>query len=83
MAFNVFPNPTEGNSYAQFELKQSQNIEINICDVTGKKINTIQQGEMQAGTHSLAIKGSDLKAGIYLINVTTQNGTFTHKLVVN
>jgi hypothetical protein len=83
MAFNVFPNPTEGNSYAQFELKQSQNIEINICDVTGKKINTIQHGEMQAGTHSLAIKGSDLKAGIYLINVTTQNGTFTHKLVVN
>ncbi len=83
MAFNVYPNPMEGNAYAQFELKQTQNIEINICDVTGKKITTIQQGEMQAGMHSLAINRSDLKAGIYLINVTTQNGTFSHKLVVN
>jgi hypothetical protein len=83
MAFNVYPNPMEGTAYAQFELKQSQNIEINICDVTGKKITTIQQGEMQAGMHSLAINRSDLKAGIYLINVTTQNGTFAHKLVVN
>jgi hypothetical protein len=83
MAFNVYPNPMEGTAYAQFEIKQSQNIEINICDVTGKKINTLQQGEMQAGMHSIAINRSDLKAGIYLINVATQNGTFTHKLVVN
>lgn len=83
MAFNVYPNPTEGNAFAQFELKQTQNIEINICDVTGKKINTIQQGEMPAGMHSLTINRGELKPGIYLINVTTQNGTFAHKLVVN
>jgi hypothetical protein len=83
IAFNVYPNPTEGNAYAQFEIKQSQNIEINICDVTGKKINTIQQGEMPAGMHSLTINRGELKPGIYLINVTTQNGTFAHKLVVN
>ncbi len=83
MAFNVYPNPMEGSAYAQFELKQTQQIEINICDVIGRKISTLQQGEMQAGMHSLAINRSDLKAGIYLINVTTQNGTFAHKLVVN
>jgi hypothetical protein len=83
MAFNVYPNPTEGNAYAQFELKQTQNIEINICDVTGKKITTIQQGEMPAGMHSLTINRGEIKPGIYLINVTTQNGTFAHKLVVN
>lgn len=83
MAFNVYPNPMEGTAYAQFELKQTQNIEINICDVTGRKVSTLQQGEMQAGMHSLTINRSDLKAGIYLINVTTQNGTFAHKLVVN
>jgi hypothetical protein len=83
MAFNVYPNPMEGSAYAQFELKQTQHIEINICDVTGRKVSNLQQGEMQAGMHSLAINRSDLKAGIYLINVTTQNGTFAHKLVVN
>lgn len=83
MAFNVYPNPMEGSAFAQFELKQTQHIEINICDVTGRKVSNLQQGEMQAGMHSLAINRSDLKAGIYLINVTTQNGTFAHKLVVN
>ena len=83
MAFNVYPNPMESSAYAQFELKQTQYIEINICDVTGRKVSNLQQGEMQAGMHSLAINRSDLKAGIYLINVTTQNGTFAHKLVVN
>ncbi len=83
MAFNVFPNPMGDAAYAQFELKNAQSVNINICDIAGRKISTLQQGEMQAGMHSLAINRNGLQAGIYLIQVTTKSGTFVHKLVVN
>ena len=83
MAFNVFPNPMGDAAYAQFELKNAQSVNINICDIAGRKITTLQQGEMQAGMHSLTINRNGLQAGIYLIQVTTKSGTFVHKLVVN
>ena len=83
MAFNVYPNPMGDAAYAQFELKNAQLVDINICDIAGRKITTLQQGEMQAGMHSLTINRNGLQAGIYLIQVTTKSGTFVHKLVVN
>ncbi len=83
MAFNLIPNPMSDVAYAQFELKQTQAVEITVCDLAGRKITTIQQGEMQAGLYSLPIERANLSNGIYLIEVKTNSGSFAHKLVVN
>lgn len=83
MAFNLVPNPMSETALAQFELKQSQQVEITICDLAGRKISTVQQGEMQAGVYSLPIDRTGLSNGIYLLEVKTNSGSFAHKLVVN
>lgn len=83
LAFNVYPNPMSVRANVQLELKQSEQVNISIADLVGRKIQTIQQGQMQAGIHSLSIDKAHLTPGIYLINVETAKGAFSHKLVVN
>ena len=83
LAFNVYPNPMSGTARIQFELKQGEQVDVNIVDLVGRKIQTVQQGQMQAGIHSLSIDKTHLTPGIYLINVETTKGAFSHKLVVN
>lgn len=83
LAFNVFPNPMNDISYVQFEMKQTEQININICDMAGRKISTLQEGVMQAGMYSLPVNRQHLSNGIYLVEVKTSKGSFAHKLVVN
>lgn len=83
LAFNLIPNPMTDVAIAQFELKQPQAVEINICDLSGRKITTVQNGQMQAGMYSLPINRNQLANGIYLLEVRTNQGTFAQKLVVN
>lgn len=83
MAFNLIPNPMNEIAYAQFELKQAQPIEVSLYDITGRKVSTIEQGEKNAGIYSLPINRGPLSNGIYLLEVKTNTGSFTHKLVVN
>lgn len=83
MAFNVYPNPMSEVAYAQFELKQSEDVTVEVMDLIGRSVKTVQQGTMPAGIHSLPISKANLTPGIYLVNVTTAKGSFSHKLVVN
>lgn len=83
LAFNVYPNPMSDIARIQFELKQSEQVDVSIVDLVGRKIQTVQQGQMQAGMHSLSIDKAHLTPGIYLIHIETTKGAFSHKLVVN
>jgi hypothetical protein len=82
-AFNVFPNPMNDVAYAQFEVKQAEDVNITILDLVGRSVKNIHSGKLQSGMYSMPIDKTRLTPGIYLINVETPKGTFAHKLVVN
>lgn len=83
MAFNLYPNPMNDVAYAQFELKQGEQVSVEISDMVGRKIKTLHEGVLPSGIHSLSIDKTRLSPGIYLVNVSTGRGAFSHKLVVN
>lgn len=83
LAFNVYPNPMTDIAYAEFELKQSEQVSVTVVDLVGRKVKTIQEGQLQTGVHTLAINKALLTPGIYLVKVETAKGAFSHKLVVN
>lgn len=75
VAFQAFPNPTQD----KWNINATQNItSIQLFDVTGKQINTLQPNAMNA-----AIDASSLSKGIYFANILTQSGSKTVKLIKN
>ncbi|MBV1924592.1 MAG: T9SS type A sorting domain-containing protein [Flavobacteriaceae bacterium] len=80
----VSSNPVNENSYVQFTLQESETIDINIYDASGKLVKTIFNGELQANTHKISLAGLQLSSGIYFSKLTTRKGiSLVKKLIVN
>lgn len=76
------PNPANVSSELSFVLINDQDVEINLNDLTGRRISTIKKERMPQGENSLQIPLNGLRSGIYLVSLHTSTGSITKKLVV-
>lgn len=79
---NTYPNPMNSNGTISFMLKERNNVDIHVMDLTGKIVLTKNLGEMNAGNVSAEINVNDLAAGTYVVMIKAGNETGTDKLVV-
>jgi hypothetical protein len=77
----VFPNPSSGYVYIKFKDNNSEQVDIQICDFTGKTAyKATVQGQLLTDTYKLPVK---LSAGLYMLTTTTGDGRVQQsKLVV-
>lgn len=81
--FNMYPNPTEGNTIISFNLSENKETAITVYDVLGKEIANVYNGNLNAGEHQYSIADkTKLSSGIYFIKLTIGGESFTKKLIV-
>lgn len=73
----IYPNPTNGNSTINFATTSSGKVNIELFDITGKRVGSTQN-IITNGIHSFQV--SNLKSGIYTIRVSSQSYKYTSKL---
>jgi hypothetical protein len=79
----IYPNPISNQSVISFQTKCSGNVNLSVFDLQGRKICTLLDEKMNAGTHTIQL-GNQLKAnGVYLCKLATLEGVSTLKLIVN
>ncbi len=81
----IYPNPTlTGNFIVETYLLEESFIVIRVFDLSGKILTTYQStGSLKRGNHQTEFRNSDLEPGIYLVEVETNRGKKTYKLVKN
>jgi hypothetical protein len=74
----IYPNPTTSNFTLELSgVEKSEQINVEIYSMKGEKVKSAElKGEL---THEFSL--SDKPSGIYLIRVTTSNGSFTNRIV--
>jgi hypothetical protein len=82
VSFNIYPNPTNGNSTIEFNLEKDQNIAIEVYNTLGENAYTQNVGNMTSGKHLINIPGSGFTPGIYFVRIISDNGTSTQKLII-
>ena len=67
----VYPNPSNGAETVtvEYKLTKSANVTIEIVNLLGKKISTVNVGKNDAGTQSQSVNVSELANGIYFANI--------------
>ena len=76
------PNPTNEITVLSFDLDESATTTIELLDITGKNVLTIQQNQsLQSGNQDISIDMSDLVNGTYLVKIVIDNRTITKKIV--
>ncbi|WP_341908261.1 T9SS type A sorting domain-containing protein [Fluviicola taffensis] len=74
---NVFPNPVVGE--ATIEVNGAVASAITVVDLAGKVVYTTNAAE---GTSKVSFSTANFSAGVYTVNVSTNAGTVTKKMVV-
>lgn len=78
---NVYPNPFSSNTEVAFELKNDAKVSINVTDITGRTVSTVDSQMYTSGAHTVSINGTNLNAGVYNCTITIGNNVITKRIV--
>lgn len=81
-AFNLYPNPSDGNFMVTFEVASKEDVAINVMDVTGRLvIGETLQGYV--GKFTKQYNFNTLDSGVYFYSVRTAKGVITKRIVIS
>jgi len=77
----LYPNPAAKNISLDLNSEINENASIKIYDITGKMV---QQNEIQlsTGNQTIDVSLNNLNGGLYIVQLTTKNGTLSKKLTI-
>lgn len=79
--YPIYPNPAEGVIQIGFQLNHAGHVTIEIADLRGNSVRTLKAGFFQPGQHLLPFDCSGLASGPYLVQLITEQGRVTQKLI--
>lgn len=82
-----FPNPFNPTTRIDYSLARKTEVNIAVFNILGQKVNTLVNGEMDAGEHTVTWNGDDtngdaVASGIYFYKMVTDDFVKTHKMVL-
>lgn len=77
-----YPNPFNPTTEINFELEKAAFVELNIYDLTGRKIETIASKVFLSGAHSVTFDARHLSSGTYIYQLKTEAGTTSKKFTL-
>ncbi|MBK6484565.1 MAG: T9SS type A sorting domain-containing protein [Chitinophagaceae bacterium] len=80
--FTVSPNPANYQTTIQFTILHSSRVSISIYDLSGRKINTFIDEELQQGDHSFQINTTEFSKGVYLVRMICDAEMKNQKLII-
>jgi len=79
---SVFPNPADLSARLTFGLESSDQINIQVIDVTGKVVIDLGTANYNTGINRVDFNTSELNGGVYFINLSSDGTRFTQRLIV-
>ena len=81
------PNPFNPTTRISFDLAQSENVKISVYDVSGRLVNTLFEGQLGTGPHSVAWDGTSadgarVASGVYFYVLRTATGVVARRSMV-
>lgn len=86
-ALTATPNPCNPQTTIDFSVDHGGPVKLTICDVRGREVAALVDGNLPAGAHSCRWGGTDdagraMPSGTYLVRVVTEAGTQVQKLAL-
>jgi hypothetical protein len=78
----IYPNPAFIFIHLEVFLEQPSGITINLMNLTGTNIKTLDLGVHSRGLSRLVVDCNDLREGIYFLKVKTDTGLFVQKVIL-
>lgn len=80
-SINASPSPFGASTTFFVNTTTNSEVAINVYDVTGKKVETVQNGVMPAGQHEIVWTPENLSEGVYFVQMEIEGQVYTKKIV--
>lgn len=79
-----YPNPFKNITTISFNVTSNVTtpVLLNIYDITGKKVTTLINNKLAAGTYSITWSASNFKPGIYLYKLSNNGYSVINKMII-
>ncbi|MEO5673866.1 MAG: T9SS type A sorting domain-containing protein [Chitinophagales bacterium] len=78
----IFPNPFSTSTTISFTIVENSQVTIDLFDLAGRKLETILDGNLEAGINSVQLSRELLASGIYFLKLKVNEETTITKLLV-
>jgi len=78
---NIYPNPSDGSFTLTMNIARSQDINISVFDIRGKRIYSNYEKQL-SGTYNKQIDLNDYAKGLYHLRIVTNEGVANKKVIV-
>lgn len=76
------PNPFSQSTTIRYNLPESGNVSLKVCNVVGTEVATLIDGYQTKGNHSVKFCESDIPAGVYYYTLRMNGEAKTGKMIV-
>lgn len=80
---NVYPNPATENVTMDYTVGENQSVTWTMTNMMGEVVRTGENEQATQGANRVNIGTQDLADGIYFMNLTTNEGVFTQRVVIS
>jgi type IX secretion system substrate protein len=77
----VSPNPSQGITRMSYQLATEGYVTIELIDMCGRIVKNHSEGYRYSGSYSKHLNITDLKKGIYIIDIQCNNQHYYHKII--
>ena len=77
-----YPNPFNPTTTIRFSVPERSHIELVIYDALGDHVETLVNGEQEAGVYEVEFNARGLASGVYFYHIKSNSYTSTKKLVL-
>jgi hypothetical protein len=79
---NLFPNPAKDEAVLSVSLDKAQTVSVKVIDVLGKQVSPVMERELVSGDNQININTTELKNGVYFIQVEAGSKSNKIKMLV-
>lgn len=77
-----YPNPFNPSTSIRFQLPNSGDVRLDVHDMLGRRVATLVDGPLTAGSHEVRFDGSNLTSGLYLYSISTPDSKITRTMTL-
>ncbi|GAB5409799.1 MAG: hypothetical protein BalsKO_21640 [Balneolaceae bacterium] len=77
-----YPNPFNPSTNINFSIPNAGKIELAVFNVLGQRVQTLVDGSLNAGAHSIRFDASGLTSGVYFYRLTDGTNMATQKMLL-
>ncbi|MDP4267580.1 MAG: T9SS type A sorting domain-containing protein [Bacteroidota bacterium] len=81
-SLNIYPNPFANKTNLEYIVNEAGNVEIAVYDLLGNKIEELIKEWKEEGNYNIYWSGKEFEAGIYFIEMKTNNEKILKKVVL-